>query len=52
MRAIARKGVDGPVLAIFVRTHYVNDPYNSFEKQNIQKANEMKEPNKKNKNAF
>ena len=29
-----------------------DDVYNNFEKYNIQKANEMKEQNKKNKNAF
>ena len=52
MRVIACKGGGGLVLAIFVRTCYVNDPCNNFEKQNIQKANEMKEQNKKNKNAF
>ena len=52
MRAIACKGGGGLVLVIFVGTCYVNDPYNSFEKQDIQKANVMKEQNKKNKNAF
>ena len=30
----------------------MDDPYNRFEKYNIQKANEMKEQNKKKKNAF
>ena len=39
-------------MAIFVRTYCVDDPYNSFENYNIKKANEMKEQNKKNKNAF
>ena len=52
MCAIACKRGGGLVLVIFVGTCYVNDPYNSFEKQDIQKANEMKEQNKKNKNAF
>ena len=52
MRAIACKGGEGLFLVIFVGTCCVNDPYNSFEKQDIQKANEMKEQNKKNKNAF
>ena len=54
MRTIAYKGEGGRglILAIFVRTYYVYDPYNTFENYNIQKANEMKEQNKKNKNAF
>ena len=52
MHAIAYKGEGGLILEIFVRTYHGNDPYNSFKKQNIQKANEVKEQNKKNKNAF
>ena len=52
MREIACNEGGRLVLTIFVRTYYVNDPYNSFEKYNIQKANEMKEQNKKNKKAF
>ena len=51
MRAIAYKGEGGLILVIFVRAN-CDDAYNSFKKQNIWKANEMKEQNKKNKNAF
>ena len=51
MRTIAYKG-EGPNFCDFCAYELCDDVYNSFEKQNIQKANEMKEQNKKNKNAY
>ena len=51
MRTIAYKG-EGSNFGDFCGNKLCDDGYNSFEKQNVQKANEMKEQNKKNKNGF
>ena len=51
MRTITCNG-EGSNFGDFYGNKLCDDVYNSFEKQNIQKANEMKEQNKKNKNAF
>ena len=52
MRTIAYKGEGVPNFGDFCAYELCDDAYKSFEKQNIQKANEMKEQNKKDKNAF
>ena len=46
------QGERGSNFGDFCAYELCDDAYNSFKKQNIWKANEMKEQNKKNKNAF
>ena len=46
------QGGRGSNFGDFCAYELYGDAYNSFEKQNIWKAKETKEQNKKNKNAF